>query len=332
MRKYNLKTKDKGNGFDNLSWENNMGKQTQKLTLGTVQLGLNYGIANVSGKPSLDKAFRILDAAFENGIRSFDTAYAYGDSEVVLGKYFARNNKAAQESLITTKIALDPYNRLSKKELEDKVSEMTRKSLERLRMDSVDTLMLHRVTDLNTYKDDIVSALTKVVEKGYVSKIGVSVYTPEDIAEMLKYDELECVQLPINIIDTRLIRDGLLSSLKKSRVSVYARSVFLQGLFFMSPENLPPKLSGAKVYLDKLNDLCKELDMTMAELALGYIRDIKEIDSLVIGAETVEQIDENVKLINGRKIPDGYMKSIREYFNDVPDFYLEPWRWERDEY
>ena len=59
-----------------------------KITLGTVQFGLDYGIANTDGKPSYEKARDIVATACENGITSFDTAAAYGDSEKVLGQIF----------------------------------------------------------------------------------------------------------------------------------------------------------------------------------------------------------------------------------------------------
>ena len=59
-----------------------------KITLSTVQFGLDYGIANTGGKPSYEKSRDIVATAYENGITSFDTAAAYGDSEKVLGQIF----------------------------------------------------------------------------------------------------------------------------------------------------------------------------------------------------------------------------------------------------
>src|SRR6056297_432337 len=61
----------------------------QKLCLGTAEFGLDYGVANKYGKPSLEKAFEMLDFAFERGIHFFDTAQAYGNAEEVLGEYLS---------------------------------------------------------------------------------------------------------------------------------------------------------------------------------------------------------------------------------------------------
>ncbi len=302
-------------------------KELSKFTLGTAQLGLNYGIANKNGKPSLKNAFDILDKAVEMGIRSFDTAAAYGSSETVLGEYFANNKKILEESTITTKIVLG-NEKINENKIEAAVFEKIDESLKRLKSDCVDNLMLHHVSDLQKYKEPVVKALEKAKKLGCVKKIGVSVYNTQDIQEMLMHGVFECVQLPINILDMRLIKDDMLKLLKKDFVTIYARSIFLQGLFFIKPENLPPKLKMAKVYLDNINDICSEIGCSVAELALVYARDIGELDSLVIGAETTKQIEENVRLMCASSIPKKYIKQINESFSNVPELYLEPWRWE----
>ena len=63
-------------------------KMISKITLGTVQLGLNYGINNADGMPSAETAEKVLSQAIDCGITSFDTSSAYGTSEKVLGNYF----------------------------------------------------------------------------------------------------------------------------------------------------------------------------------------------------------------------------------------------------
>lgn len=62
--------------------------KANKIVLGTAQLGLDYGIANKIGKPEENKAFEIMKYAVENGINYFDTAYSYGNSEIIIRKFF----------------------------------------------------------------------------------------------------------------------------------------------------------------------------------------------------------------------------------------------------
>ncbi len=80
------------------------GLHLPRLTLGTVQLGMDYGIANTAGKPDYEKSAGILDAALEGGINAFDTAAAYGDSEAVIGRYFWSMPEGAAKPIIITKL------------------------------------------------------------------------------------------------------------------------------------------------------------------------------------------------------------------------------------
>ena len=75
----------------------------EKMVLGTAQFGMDYGIANLSGKPSKMEVFKILDLAWEKGVRSFDTAPGY-DSEVILGEFILANG-IQDEAIVLTKIS-----------------------------------------------------------------------------------------------------------------------------------------------------------------------------------------------------------------------------------
>ena len=301
-----------------------------KLTLGTVQLGLSYGVANKSGKPSLSKAFGMLDTATENGLTSFDTAAFYGDSEVVLGKYFDRNKQAAKNVQITTKIRLDMPKETPAKEIEQAVFKYVETGLERLKMDKVKNLMLHSPDDLITHEDVIVAALEKVKQQGLAENIGVSTNYPKETQKMLEYDLFTCIQMPFNIFDTRNIVNGMLKKLKEKGIYVYTRSVFMQGLYFLNRDELIGNLSEAKPFLNKLDEVCEQTEMSMAELAFGYARDMDEIDSLVVGADESAHIAQNIQLLNGPSLSAQKKQELFEYFKQVPEFLLFPRLWDTD--
>ena len=301
-----------------------------KLTLGTVQLGLSYGVANKTGKPSLEKAFGMLDTAVRNGITSFDTAAFYGDSEVVLGKYFSQNNQAAKTAQITTKIRIDLPKDTPAKEIENAVSEQVQTCLERLQMSSVRNIMLHSPDDLFTHEDTLAAALAKVKSQGLAENIGVSVNYPKEIRKMLEYDLFTCIQMPFNIFDTRNIVNGLLDELNQRGIYVYTRSVFMQGLYFLDINELIGNLNDAKPFLEKLHQVCADTGMSMAEVTFGYARDTDEIDSLVVGADNSEQIEQNINLLNGPSLPLELKKELFEYFKQVPEFLLFPRLWDTD--
>ncbi len=78
-------------------------KALSRMTLGTVQLGLNYGIANSEGKPDAEKAYAILDKAIDTGVKCLDTASGYGDSEKVIGSWIKNRGFNRDAVSIVTK-------------------------------------------------------------------------------------------------------------------------------------------------------------------------------------------------------------------------------------
>ena len=213
------------------------------LTLGTVQLGVSYGIANKVGKPDESQSRSLLEKADQLGIRCFDTAAGYGDSEKVLGRYFQAAPR--QDRLIVTKFKLKPDVDYSDADLEREVRSQLEESLKRLGLQQVPIYLLHQAGDLHRWQDKLVRVLDRLARENLIGLAGVSIYRGEDLDLMLQYDLFQATQIPINLFDQRLIRSGHLQRLQEAGIIVFARSVFLQGLFFMDPAQLPPKLSGA---------------------------------------------------------------------------------------
>ncbi|MGB4200250.1 MAG: aldo/keto reductase, partial [Thermotogota bacterium] len=83
-------------------------RRPSKLTLGAVQLGLRYGIANRDGMPDESAAQEILEEAWRRGITSFDKAAAYGESERRIGAFVKRLPELAAHLFIATKGSLEP--------------------------------------------------------------------------------------------------------------------------------------------------------------------------------------------------------------------------------
>lgn len=117
-----------------------------KITLGTVQFGLDYGIANTSGKPSYEKSRDIVARAYENGITSFDTAAAYGDSEKVLGQIF-QELKLKDKVKVISKVPPVKELNLSLSEAERMINKSVETSLERLGVDQLAACLFHREED-----------------------------------------------------------------------------------------------------------------------------------------------------------------------------------------
>lgn len=261
------------------------------LILGTVQLGMDYGIANKHGKPSKEKAVNIIQAAWQNGINTFDTAQVYGDSETILGYAFKQigiNQDVKVISKLSAKV--DPLST-------ETIRQSVKKSIDNLGVSSLHGLLLHDAAWLTYWEQGLGDCLLNLVREGLVSRIGVSVYTVEDALNSLNYRKISTIQLPFNLFDQKASREDFFSLAQRKKCDVHVRSVFLQGLLLMDSEQVPSYLFDIKPYLVKLEALCKEVKLSKKFLALAYAYYRSGRNPLVIGAETAEQVLENSSLL-----------------------------------
>lgn len=268
--------------------------ETNKLVLGTAQLGLNYGIANKTEKPVESEAFEIMKYAVENGINYFDTAYSYGNSEIIIGKFLNFHKNYKNKVNIITKMP-SLKRKILNKEL---IKKYFLESLQRLNQDSIYCYMIHDFNDIKNNYSEIAYSFTKLKNDNRIKKIGVSVYDKSQINFLLKNFNFDLIQIPINIFDQRLLKDDILLDLKKRGIEIYTRSVFLQGLIFLDKNNLPSKFKSIKKQLEKLNNISLKYNISKEELALVFISAINEIDKIVIGVENIEQLKRNIKILN----------------------------------
>lgn len=251
-----------------------------KLAIGTAQFGMPYGISNKNGQTTQLEAEGILDMAFTNGIDTLDTAVAYGDSEVTLGQVgVARWN-------VISKIPPMPVGSGS-----DWVLKQVEGSLSNLKIDQLSGVLLHAPEQLLSPDGAaIVRGLEKAKSLGLVKKVGCSIYASEYLPSILKLFEPEIMQLPLNIFDQRVINTGWLAKLIERGIEIHARSVFMQGLLLMEPDQRP-------AYFRKWNDLFQKWDSmvsakNMLEVCFGFIKSIHGISRVVVGVESQAQLNQ----------------------------------------
>jgi aryl-alcohol dehydrogenase-like predicted oxidoreductase len=206
-----------------------------QLGLGTVQFGGDYGVSNPGGRTPPDEVARILALAEREDIGLLDTAALYGDSEAVLGGALRRGHKFR----IVSKTLKFDAARISQADA-SALRAGFENSLRRLRQDRLYGLLVHAAADLLRPGGELLwAALNELKREGLVEKIGVSVYTGEDIEAILLRFRPDLVQLPLSVLDQRLIAGGQLARLKAQAVEIHARSIFLQGLLLMEDAELP---------------------------------------------------------------------------------------------
>jgi aryl-alcohol dehydrogenase-like predicted oxidoreductase len=117
--------------------------------------------------------------------------------------------------------------------------------------------------------------------------------------------------------------------MKETNKIVFARSVYLQGLFFLNPADLTGNLISAFPYLQKLKILSEEVGMTIHEMSFSFVRDLFGISSIVVGAENVTQVNDNIKLLDAPVLNPEFRSKISNIFKDVPKTVITPALWEK---
>jgi len=258
-----------------------------KIAIGTVQFGVPYGISNVHGQTTEQQAADILDFAYQNKVRCLDTAALYGNSEERLGRILTEDKWC-----VVTKTPHFQGNVITDDHVEELNTSFER-SLNNLNRDSIDGLLLHSCDDF--FKPSgikLFKEMEKIRDSGVIRKIGVSVYGSKQIDRLLHDFDVDLIQLPINVLDQRLIESGLLAKLKKRGVEIHVRSIFLQGLLLMPLSSIPPFFNPIKKNIEMFTAVAKELSLSRLELAFGFVFGIEEIDKIVVGVNTVDQLHE----------------------------------------
>lgn len=263
-----------------------------KLALGTVQFGLDYGVANSYGRVTAQEANAILQRAQMCGMDTLDTAIAYGDSEAVLGQSGIGRWK------IITKLPAVPEDC---QDVAHWVRSQIQQSMARLRVTQLYGVLLHRPAQLlDRIGPALYAALQSIQSQGITRKVGVSVYSPAELDVLFDTYAFELVQAPLNIMDRGLVESGWASRLHDAGVELYTRSAFLQGLLLMPPSQRPVKFNRwADVWNEWDQWLARE-SLTPLQACLRYVNNLSQLHRVVVGVDTVMQLNEIVEAAEGK--------------------------------
>ena len=286
------------------------------LLLPELSLGLWH---NFGRKDDFKNARNLLKCAFDNGITHFDLANnygpPYGSAETTFGKILKNDfKKYRDELIISSKAGYDmwpgPYGDLgSKKYLMASLDQ----SLKRMGLDYVDIFYHHR-PDNDTPLEETMGALDLMVRQGKALYVGLSNYRPERAAEafkILKKLGTPCLihQPRYSLLD-RWVEDGLLDLLGNEGIGAIAFSPLGQGMLTDKYLNGFPEDSRAvkdgrylkteqiNAQLDKvraLNEVAKNRNQNLAQMAISWILKDERITSVLIGASKTEQILDSLK-------------------------------------
>lgn len=319
-----------------------------RVILGTVQFGMPYGFNRKSNMPSKKEVMQMLEYAWLNGIRAFDTARAYGVAEERLGT-FIKTHSLEKEILITSKLTPNIFsdNKDKTQKIDSLIFEDIEKSLENLNMNSLYGIMLHTPEEI--YEKPVLEALDLVREKGLVKKTGVSVYDMKDAFHCLKiigkHESISLIQLPFSIFDQRGLKTDFFKKANDTDLEIHTRSCFLQGLILR--EKAPVKVVSAQIWLDRLKrilsdtyihegitprDIPRSFNMPVI---LGLLFPLVQlgVNKLVFGVSSLDQLRENMAIIEEFEILraeyQDLLSTLEVSFDDMKESVIFPSLWKK---
>lgn len=283
-----------------------------KLALGTVQFGKDYGISNKRGKIPQEEALKILESANQNGISTLDSAYNYGDAEEVIGEFIASNKNARFK--IVSKLPKDSLN----------LQESVEVSLRRMNIERFYGYLFH---DFKSFLDrpELLEEIRSLKKSGTIEKIGFSLYYPQELEYLFNNNvEFDLIQFPFSILDQRFLK--YLPELKRRGIEIHVRSVFLQGLVFKDPKELEEFFVPIKEKLQNLNSISQELKTPISAICLNFVLLNDDIDKVIIGLESYENLQENIDSIKFRETVKTTYPRLLE-LNEINEKIILPTNW-----
>lgn len=328
----NVSTESLIDQLDALSQETRGSSAINRLILGTAQLGLNYGITNQTGKPSESHAKKIISNSVELGVKFFDTASVYGQSEKILGESSSLMNMYGANVITKLRNFPDSNCIFSQDEIIDHVDASVFKSCADLKKVKLHVLMLHQASYLTQFDGLIIKHLLRLKSDGYIENLGVSVQTPEELLVALSMDEISHIQMPFNILDWRWrnLEEEIERTRKARKVTVHVRSIFLQGLLLSSDQKIWKKVGAdnPKEVINWMKCIVNNFEKkSIKELCVAFALSKNWIDGVVIGVETLEQLRENVEFFDGIKLTQDQVCMLENGRPKIPNNILNPALW-----
>ena len=281
-----------------------------KLVIGAAQFGSNYGITNKIQISNAD-INAIINLAKKNKIKHIDTSPDYPGSQKVLSSCDIKDfHIITKLPILKNKKLINFQNLLS----------LCKNTIKDLKIKKIDTLLLRtptKILDSNKHWDHLI----ELKEKKLISKLGYTIYSPDELKTVYEKYKPDVIQLPYSIFDRRFDDTGWLSQLYDDGVEIHVRSIFLQGLLLVDLNNLPKKFRAKKnifvLYYNWLND--NKYNKLQACLSLPLID--KRISKVLVGLNNLSHFQE---ILNTSIKPINYP----EWMNKIESNIIDPQSWE----
>lgn len=257
-----------------------------KVCIGTAQLGMKYGISNNSSKMKIKDFNKIIKYSEENNINFIDTANSYGNSEELIGKSLKKLKCGTNFKVISK---FNNLRNIPKNKIREKILYQVTTSIKKLGTQKLYAALLHNVKDLESKKKkEIYKVFLDLKKKGLVKKIGFSAYEVKDLKKYLTKYNFDIVQFPFSIFDQRILDNKIQDLIKKKKIEVHIRSIFLQGLLLLSIKKIPKRLD-LEGNLKRWNNYLIKNKINKIDACIKFVLKYNFYKKIVIGFNNFKQ-------------------------------------------
>lgn len=284
---------------------------SKKLILGSANVNTFYGIKK--NKIKINEFIKLTNYAYFKGVKIIDTSPMYKDSEKIIGSIKKKFSIITKIPKIPSDLKINEIEKWIKKKIETSQKKIKNKEIYGILIQNAEILFKKK------YKV-IIDKLLKLKRIGYFKKVGISVYDYKILQRTNIINKIDFVQVPYNVFNQNLFKKKILNNLKKKKVEIHARSIFLQGLLLKKKLNLPKKLEKLEKEIIRWRDFLKKKNITPLQACLSQVLQNKKIDKLVIGFDSIKNFREVFNL-KKKKI------NLNQYNIKISQFYLDPRNW-----
>lgn len=297
--------------------------QVSEISLGTVELGMDYGIPaqGAHRRPSEADAACLLNRALDLGVNLIDTARAYGESEVIVGQALKSRR---DEYILATKIGSLSWEGYTGANLRERVDASITESLRALQTDIIDLLYIHNATPELIQQGEIVEIMERARQAGYARFIGTTTYGEAAPLAVLEAGNFDCIQVAYNLLD-RQFEEQVLPLAKQQDIGVVIRSVLLKGALTYRYVHLPEELRELREAVGKVNSLGRTQSSDLPELAYRFVLGHPVVSTALVGTARIHELQEIVSFAGCSGLPAELLNDIREIV--VSPDQLNPGTW-----
>ena len=260
------------------------GLTVSALSLGTVSLGIDYGIRAPDdfGRPTEDDAIRVIRHAVKNGITLIDTAPAYGDAERLVGLAVGGDSHVH----FATKVAPSAVQAADPKAILASIES----SLTALNRNVLDIVQIPNATQETIEDGTVTRVLLDARKRGLVRFIGATVYEESAALAVIRSRAFDVLQIAFDILDQRKLRE-VIPKAHAADVGVIVRSAFLKGVLTWKAEHLPEQLNKLRERARYARDrLAGGSWDRLTEMAMRFCLSEQRVSSVLTGPRTVDEL------------------------------------------